>query len=396
MSERRASFLAVRAAGLADLRRFAVGRSLFPATTLGRAFERLGFLQADPIRAPARAQDLTLRHRVTGYRAGDLERTYATLGVEEDVFVNYGFVTRELHELMHPRATPGSFSRSQRRRVDAILEYVRARGAVHPREVDAEFAHGAVTNYWGGSSRATTHQLDLMHYHGLLRIVRRDAGVRVYALRDAGTALPDKTERARRLDALVDMAVRKYAPLPAGSLTGLLARLRQAVPQWRREIAPAITRARQRLARSTVDGVEWYWPANETPGRTAVADDVRLLAPFDPVVWDRRRFEMFWGWPYRFEAYTPVKRRKFGYYALPLLWRDQVIGWANLAVVNGAMDVEIGYASGRRPRDHGFVTELEAELNRLRDFLGLGATSARARRPHGPIRPSRAFADGHL
>ena len=79
---------------LADLRRYAVARSLFPPTTLKRAIERLGFVQADPIRAPARAQDLTLRHRVNGYRAGDLERRYTSLGIEEDFFVNYGFVPR--------------------------------------------------------------------------------------------------------------------------------------------------------------------------------------------------------------------------------------------------------------------------------------------------------------
>src|SRR4051812_33010173 len=88
---------------LGDLRRFAVGRSLFPPTTLARAIERLGFVQADPIRAPARAQDLTLRHRVRSYRAGDLERRYASLPVEEDVFINYGFVSTAVHALMHPR-----------------------------------------------------------------------------------------------------------------------------------------------------------------------------------------------------------------------------------------------------------------------------------------------------
>ena len=59
---------------LDDLRRFAVARSLFKPTTLKRALDRLGFVQADPIRAPARAQDLILRHRVKDYRAGDLER----------------------------------------------------------------------------------------------------------------------------------------------------------------------------------------------------------------------------------------------------------------------------------------------------------------------------------
>src|SRR5713226_2839507 len=88
---------------LDHLRRYAVDHSLFPPTTLKRALHRLGFVQADPIRAPARAQDLILRHRVKDYRAGDLERRYAKLGIEEDFFVTYGFVTKPLQALMHPR-----------------------------------------------------------------------------------------------------------------------------------------------------------------------------------------------------------------------------------------------------------------------------------------------------
>src|SRR6201993_199710 len=88
---------------LHDLRRFAVARSLFRPTTLKRALDKLGFVQADPIRAPARAQDLTLRHRVKDYRAGDLERRYSMLGIEEDFFINYGFVTSSVRSLMHPR-----------------------------------------------------------------------------------------------------------------------------------------------------------------------------------------------------------------------------------------------------------------------------------------------------
>src|SRR6195256_67616 len=88
---------------LDDLRRFAVARSLFTPTTLKRALERMGFVQADPIRAPARAQDLILRHRVNDYRAGDLERHYTKLGIEEDFFITYGFVTSAIQALMHPR-----------------------------------------------------------------------------------------------------------------------------------------------------------------------------------------------------------------------------------------------------------------------------------------------------
>ena len=354
---------------LAELRRFAVARSLFAPTTLGGALETLSFVQADPIRAPARAQDLTLRHRVVGYRAGDLERHYAALGIEEDFFVNYGFVTRAVHRLLHPRGVP--LDRPQRKRAAAILEFVRARGAAHPRDVHAEFAHGTVINYWGGSSNATTHLLELMHYGGLLRVVRRDGGIRVYAVQDAVAPPVDKAERVHRVDALVDIVVRKYAPLPATSLSGLVARLRYGAPQWRRDIAPALLRAKQRLSRATIGGTTWYWPADEIPGANESLDGVRLLAPFDPVVWDRRRFEAFWGWPYRFEAYTPAKRRTFGYYALPLLWKDRIIGWGNVSMTNGDLHVDIGYVRGRRPRERGYSASLDMELERMREFLAV-------------------------
>src|SRR6187397_1689115 len=121
---------------LDDLRRYAVARTLFKPTTLLRAIEKLGFVQADPIRAPARAQDLTLRHRVVDYRAGDLERRYPRLGIEEDFFINYGFVPRDIHALMHPRKARQSWSKSRWAKAHEVLDFVRASGVVHPRAVD--------------------------------------------------------------------------------------------------------------------------------------------------------------------------------------------------------------------------------------------------------------------
>ena len=358
---------------LDDLRRLAVVRSLFRPTTLQRALDTLGFVQADPIRAPARAQDLTLRHRVTGYRAGDLERRYSRLDVHEDFFVNYGFVTGAVQALMHPRGGPAPWTAGRGRHVRALLDFVRARGSVHPREVDAHFSHGSVTNYWGGSSNATTHLLDAMHYRGLLRVVRREAGIRIYAAHEHEATPRNSAARRARLDALVDVIVRKYAPLPAASLSVLVRRLRYAVPQWTGELTPAIQRAKQRLPHARVEGVDWYWP--DEPAPVAAVDDgvVRLLAPFDPVVWDRRRFEMLWGWAYRFEAYTPPPKRKLGYYALPLLWRDHVIGWGNVSVKNRTLHSDFGYSSSQPPRDRAFRRALEEELDRLRVFLSLAA-----------------------
>jgi uncharacterized protein len=370
---------------LDHLRSFAVARSLFAPTTLKRAMDRLGFVQADPIRAPARAQDLILRHRVKGYRAGDLERRFTELGLEEDFFVVYGFVTKSIQVLMHPRSDAGvpaegglPWTALTRKRAQLLLEFVQERGSAHPREVDDHFSHGTVKNYWGGSSNATTHLLGKMHYRGMLRVVRRERGIRIYSAHQHGPEPVDTVERHARMDALVDAAVGIYAPLPAPCLADLVRRLRFAVPQWRGELKSALKRSKERLSHARVNGVDWYWPPDEQATLFSTQDSVRLLTPFDPVVWDRDRFELLWGWVYRFEAYTPAPKRKLGYYALPLLWRDRVIGWANVSVKDGELKAEFGFVETDPPRERSFKRELEAELERMRIFLGL-----RHRLPHG-------------
>jgi len=355
---------------LQTLRRVAIARSLADPVSLAEALRRLGFVQADPIRSPARAQDLTLRHRVIDYRAGDLERHYATLDIEEDFFVNYGFLSREVYALMHPRGGIRKWQSPGKKKAEAVLAFVREKGRVHPREVDAHFAHGSVTNYWGGSSSATTHLLDHLHYRGLLRVVRREGGIRVYAPQDHEAAVLSPAGRRARVDALIDVLARKYAPLPSATLSWLANRLRIATPQWQADKQSALARARKRLAHARVDGVDWYWPADETFGAVDLDDEVRLLAPFDPIVWDRRRFELFWGWAYRFEAYTPAPKRKLGYYALPLLFRDQIIGWANVSAKPGVMEISCGYASGASPTGRAFARAFERERERLARFLG--------------------------
>ena len=92
----------------------------------------------------------------------------------------------------------------------------------------------------------------------------------------------------------------------------------------------------------------------------------------------RRRLEHLWGWAYRFEAYTPPPRRLFGHYAMPLLWSDEVVGWANVESVAGRMHATMGYARPC-PRSREFRRALDAELARMGRFL---ATRDAARRRH--------------
>ena len=65
----------------------------------------------------------------------------------------------------------------------------------------------------------------------------------------------------------------------------------------------------------------------------------------------------------------PAARRERGYYALPLLWREAVIGWANLSVRDGRLVPELGWVAGRRPRDAALRVALDEELGRVADFL---------------------------
>lgn len=355
---------------IAELRHWAISAAFSgqaDVRTAAAAIERIGFVQADPIRAPARAQDLILRQRVASgaYRAGDLERLYPDLDVEEDYLYAYGFLARRAWRWAHPKPTV-RLSRLEQRVRDAVIEA----GEMHPGRLEEHLGQSfRAVNAWGGLSKASTRALDHLHFHGVLRIKRRERGVRVYA-----PALPygAPVPAAERLRQLLQLAVRIFAPVPEPGLRQILRLLTYChvqPPQARECLAKLLEDGV--LVKRSIDGLAYLWPADFTPG-PAPADRhrVRILAPFDPLVWDRARFEHLWKWPYRFEAYTPPSKRKLGYYAMPLLWQEQVIGWVNAPVSGGQLAWSAGYVSGEAPRSRSYRDALQEELQLLAEFLG--------------------------
>ena len=346
---------------LLDLKHHSIASSIGKPSSLTRTLERLGFVQADPIRSPARAQDLILRHRVKDYHAGDLERRYARLGLEEDYLYAYGFMPRSTWELIHPRPQRKLTSAEQR-----LLEVVGNQRDIHPRELDAHFGSAREVNGWGGYSKTTTRTLERLRYLGLVRIAKRAQGVRVYqVVKD----LHQPVDQQARLDQLILKLAAIFAPAPLVSFKRVLRHLVYASPDLKGPVkAIDALVASGQLQRLEVEQQSYLLPAGRLQKKEP-GDVVRFLAPFDPIVWDRRRLELFWHWAYRFEAYTPIEKRLYGYYALPLLWRADIVGWVNLSWSGTRLSVKPDYLPGRKPPRGIFTEAFDEERQRFAEFM---------------------------
>jgi hypothetical protein len=147
---------------------------------------------------------------------------------------------------------------------------------------------------------------------------------------------------------LLDLVVQPYAPLPAASLKYLCRLLRDGAPHLAAEVGQST---------STPN------PVTPTPRSTAATGSGHRPR----IPW---RFQFFWGWEHKLEAYVPAHKRRMGLYAMPMLWGDQILGWANLKVVDGRLQHELGFA-GARPRGSAFWEALDEALQRMQEFLGL-------------------------
>jgi len=362
-------------AALLRLRARAVSHTLFSVESVATALVQLPFVQADPIRAPARAQDLILRQRVEGYRVGDLERRYPELDLEEGYLYAYGFLARAVWQMRHP-PNAARLSALEKKVWARVLEL----GQAHPEVLRTELGRGSRVNAWGGQSTRVKLALESLHQRGLLRVAARQKGIRLYA---SNAPLSVSLSPTQIFEHVALTVCQTLAPAPERSLRSIMARLSRRIPGVKspaRELHALVERGV--LVRESLEDVSYLSPAEPRakpdagaayePGTTRRR--VRFLAPFDPLVWDRQRFEQLWGWSYRFEAYTPVAQRVRGYYAMPLCFGDAVIGWANVSASAASarakreLSVELGFVRSR-PRGAEFRDGLEAEVERLRVFL---------------------------
>jgi hypothetical protein len=352
-----------------------------PVATVGEALAHLGYVQIDPVNVCGRMHDLILRNRVAGYREGDLLRyLYGDSDARPQdppsrprpAFEHYlpsaGVLAMlplaawpHLRARMrHRRSTPGGYagqlSTAEESLAQRILDEIADRGPLGSDDIDHDSR--AVTA-WGTHGRMAKAVLDKLFFHGRVLICRRDGIRRVYDLPErvlppevlhAAEPSPDQTARW-----LLRLRIRqrRLAPLKRADLphaaNDLLALAIDGCPPLYclREDAPLLT------------ACEETGPASFDPLPVA------LLAPLDPLIYDRRVTRCLWGFDYTWEGYTPPARRKRGHYALPVLVGTELVGHVNPKADRAARRLRVVSRSVRR----GY--RVAPAVRQLADFLGL-------------------------
>ena len=381
-------------------RRFLLGRQgLWPGRRwrgmrgTAKAMRAMGDLQLDPLQVVARAHDIALASRVLGYRPDD----WAILAYARRQFFEAGgwLAVRPIEELPFYRVVMRR-ERDQpriRRVVEehaAAVDEMRAILATGREVVNRDFATGdrvRVERY-----RARKDSGLALHYlwrTGEAMVARRERFERVYAAAD-GIAPPQYLREATDAEA-DDHLLRRHV--------GRMGFARLTAVRWElmRDISGAeVTAWRERalsdgsllevevdgLGRRLVLGEEAPILETLTGGRvprawrpleTTTLDEVTLLSPLEPAIHDRERTRVLFGFDYLWEVYTPAHKRRFGYYALPILWGDRLVGRtdlrldriANSLLVNGLWLEEP--ATGDEP---AFEAALCAGMERFRGFVG--------------------------
>ncbi|MEJ7833879.1 MAG: crosslink repair DNA glycosylase YcaQ family protein [Nocardioides sp.] len=373
--------------------------------TFARSLDRTGVLQVDSVNVLQRAHYMPLFSRMGGYDVDLLRR--ASSGRAQRRVVEYwahvqAFMPVELWPVMHHRMEHFRDLRGKWWNVSIdpelevnVLAGVRDRGPSTARDLDDGLPRAK--EHWGWNWSETRKVLDFLYMSGALAIAGRNSQFEVrYDLPERVLpaevlALPTPTPAEAHLE-LVRRAALSHGVATVRCLADYY---RMRTDQVRPAIATLIESGV--LLPVAIEG--WKRPAylhrDARLPRKVVAR--ALLSPFDPLVWERARTEALFGFHYRIEIYTPAAKRVHGYYVLPFLLGDAIVGRVDLKADRrvsggaGRLIVKAAYAEPNAPPETAF--ELAEELRDLAAWLGLADITVEAR---GDLAPALAAEVGPL
>ncbi len=349
---------------------------------LARLVQRLGVLQIDSVNIIARAHTLPGFSRLGPYATADLD-ALAYDGRKRKLFEYWGHEASYLPVVMQPlfrwrmaRAAAGTdtysglarFGRERAGFIDEVRREVGSRGPLAASELS--FQHKGLGGWWGWSDGKSA--LEWLFWAGeLTTATRRGAFERVYdltervlprAVLDVPTPAPADAQRelvrisAAALGIATEPCLRDYFRLSPADSKARVAELVEAG-----ELLPVSVRGWDRPA--------YLWRTARIPRRI---DAQALLAPFDPLIWQRERTEALFGARVRLEIYTPAEKRIHGYYVLPFLLGERVAARVDLKADRLNSTLRVLATHGEPDSDSGAALEpLAAELRLMARWLGL-------------------------
>jgi hypothetical protein len=349
-----------------------------PATRhdLLTAIRRMGVLQIDTIHVVARSPYLVLWSRLGAYEPHWLDELLAEGAIFEYWSHEASFLPIEDYPLYRRLMLDGqrravryahAWLREHQATADHMLELIRERGAV--RSADFARTDGRRGSWWDWKHEKLA--LEMLFSLGELMIARRERFQRVYDLRERVLAGWDDRAAppfADVLRALVLRAVRALGVAPARWIADYFRTDKRATNP-----IPAALAAEGELLVAAVEG--WDEPAYIHPENRALAQAAAdgmlrpsrtvILSPFDPLVWDRARASALFGFDYRIECYTPAPQRRYGYFTLPILHRDALIGRLDAKAHrrDGVFEVKSLHLEPGIDLDETLAAELSATLH---------------------------------
>ena len=357
---------------------------------LRRVVDRMGLIQIDSVNVLVRSQELPLFARLGPHPRRLIPDATAAGELFEYWVHEASHVPVELHPYLrwvmedsHHWRGLEEFRHARSDFVEETFRRVRDEGPVAAGDLTTR--EGRKGAWWDWDE--AKHALEILFFEGRVAATRRptdfarmyDLAERVIPREILGLPTPPKAEAQKEL---LRRAARHHG----------IGTVNDFADYHRQKVTPCKTYVRElveegELIETSVDG--WGKPAYLHAGAT-VPREVgarALLSPFDPVVWFRERGRRLFDFEYRIEIYTPAARRRYGYYVLPFLLGDTIVGRVDLKAdrANGRLLVPGAHAEPGVDHDHA-AAELAAELASMAGWLGLTAGLDVA--PNGNLAPA--------
>jgi uncharacterized protein len=340
------------------------------------AVEHLGYVQIDTISVIERAHHHILWTRIPAYRRADLRQAQS---VDRSIFEYWTHAlsyvpTKDLRFFipdmkLHRREGHKWFAGVKPADLRKVLRLLRNDGALTIRDIDDDVLVDK-EHLWA-SRKPSKRALQLAFYTGVVTISERNGMLKTYQLmeRHFGWDKPPKSASTSQVsNYLLDRGLRAQGLVSLDSICHLDAPRKPAI---RRLIESGVRR--KELVPVALEGAgkqqHWARPDLLEPSGDGASEMVHILSPFDPLIIQRKRTKLFFGYGHRFEAYVPKEKRVFGYFALPVLVGGDIVAAIDLKTdrKNRKLLVQKWNWIGKCPRKD-LKRRIEEELHRFERF----------------------------